>query len=241
MPTKNPALAKAKCLRYRLRNRETLRRKQRERYRADGGAYNRAYSKDRTKEYREAERARAAEKAGKVYVPREQRKAASVERKRLARIEAETKKAERKAARDLAKAKCPPPLPAEIWRKRYRNDPAFALKERARASLRRTKRVVRGDLIHSAIRNGYSLPPCLTSYVDYTTEQLWLHLKRQFKGRMSERAFLEGRIHIDHIIPLSSFDLTDPQEIRAAWALSNLRPMWAKANIAKGARRLHLI
>jgi hypothetical protein len=27
----------------------------------------------------------------------------------------------------------------------------------------------------------------------------------------------------------------------AAWALSNLRPLWAQANMAKSAQRLHLI
>jgi hypothetical protein len=52
-----------------------------------------------------------------------------------------------------------------------------------------------------------------------------------------------GKWHIDHIIPLSSFRFTsmDDPEFRAAWALSNLRPMWATENILKGARRLTLL
>lgn len=41
---------------------------------------------------------------------------------------------------------------------------------------------------------------------------------------------------IDHIIPLSAFDLTDPEQVKKACHYSNLRPMWAKQNISEGAR-----
>jgi hypothetical protein len=52
-----------------------------------------------------------------------------------------------------------------------------------------------------------------------------------------------GDWHIDHIVPLSSFTFTgvDDPEIRIAWALSNLRPIWAKENIKKRDKRLFLI
>lgn len=42
--------------------------------------------------------------------------------------------------------------------------------------------------------------------------------------------------HIDHIIPLSSFDLRDERQLRAAMHFSNLRPLWAKANLRKGGK-----
>jgi len=44
--------------------------------------------------------------------------------------------------------------------------------------------------------------------------------------------------HIDHIMPLASFNFTglDDPAVREAWALSNLRPLWAADNIRKGAR-----
>ena len=42
--------------------------------------------------------------------------------------------------------------------------------------------------------------------------------------------------HIDHIIPLSSFDLTNRLEFLKAVHYSNLRPMWAKQNISDGDR-----
>lgn len=53
--------------------------------------------------------------------------------------------------------------------------------------------------------------------------------------------FIAGRIHIDHIRPLSSFVLIDDRDLKAAWALTNLRPEWATDNLAKGAKRLYLI
>ena len=42
--------------------------------------------------------------------------------------------------------------------------------------------------------------------------------------------------HIDHIVPLSAFDLTDDVQRRAACRYTNLRPLWAKDNLAKGSK-----
>lgn len=75
----------------------------------------------------------------------------------------------------------------------------------------------------------------------YSIAKLTAHLERQFAPGMDWPVFLSGRIHIDHVLPLSSFDLADPAELRAAWALSNLRPMWAELNLAKGSARTLLI
>lgn len=75
----------------------------------------------------------------------------------------------------------------------------------------------------------------------YTPEMLMKHLERQFHSGMSWNNF--GRWHIDHIIPLASFQFTglDDPEFRAAWALSNLRPLWGADNIRKGTRRTLLL
>lgn len=62
-------------------------------------------------------------------------------------------------------------------------------------------------------------------------------LERQFRDGMTWEAFFRGEIHIDHRLPLRMFNLGDEGEWRAAWALSNLQPMWAKENMAKAGRR----
>jgi hypothetical protein len=79
------------------------------------------------------------------------------------------------------------------------------------------------------------------SIVGYTVSDLRIHLEKQFKRGMSWDNI--GEWHIDHIQPLSSFRFTsheDP-EFRAAWCLSNLRPLWKFDNLSKRNRRTVLL
>lgn len=45
-----------------------------------------------------------------------------------------------------------------------------------------------------------------------------------------------GKWHIDHIIPLSHFDLSDESQVRKAFHYTNCQPMWARENSSKGNR-----
>ena len=45
-----------------------------------------------------------------------------------------------------------------------------------------------------------------------------------------------GEWHIDHVRPLASFDLTDVEQCKAACHYSNLQPLRARDNMAKGDR-----
>lgn len=79
-------------------------------------------------------------------------------------------------------------------------------------------------------------------FVPYSLDELMRHLERQFtEGMCWEK--VGPKIHIDHIIPLSKFSFTSPDdpEFKAAWAITNLRPMWALENIRKSGRRTHLL
>jgi len=43
--------------------------------------------------------------------------------------------------------------------------------------------------------------------------------------------------HIDHVRPISSFDLTNPEEIRKCFSADNLQWLTAKENLSKGAQK----
>ncbi len=72
--------------------------------------------------------------------------------------------------------------------------------------------------------------------VGYTKEDLKQHLENQFKRGMNWGNY--GKWHIDHIKPISSFNITDVncEELKKCWALENLQPLWASENISKGNR-----
>lgn len=75
----------------------------------------------------------------------------------------------------------------------------------------------------------------------YSREALIAHLEMQFSKGMNWENY--GEWHIDHIVPLASFKvsgLNDPL-LRQAWCLTNLRPVWARENLTKNAKRIYLI
>ncbi len=95
-------------------------------------------------------------------------------------------------------------------------------------------------LIHRSLDGGKA-GRSWRSFVPYTLADLMRHLERQFLPGMTWDN--RGEWHIDHIVPLASFSYASPDdlEFKAAWALTNLRPLWARDNIQKNAKRTHLI
>jgi hypothetical protein len=89
-----------------------------------------------------------------------------------------------------------------------------------------------GSYLSRLLRLGKGGRP-FSSLVGYTIEELKSHLELNFKDGMS----WENRNlwHVDHIIPVSAFnyETADDIDFHKCWALSNLRPMWAKENISK--------
>ena len=131
--------------------------------------------------------------------------------------------------------------PAEKYRLRYALDEEFNIKERLRAAQRRKRQGCKlGDLIRDALnRDGRSLT--FEEFVGYTTADLKKHLELQFIRGMNWEKFRKGKIHIDHIVPLDAFNLHDSEEVRKAWAITNLRPSWASDNLQKSNKREFLI
>ena len=73
-------------------------------------------------------------------------------------------------------------------------------------------------------------------YTGCTKEFLVEHLESKFQSEMSWSNY--GQWHIDHIKPLSSFNLSDPEQLKQACHYTNLQPLWAVDNLKKGNRLL---
>lgn len=107
-----------------------------------------------------------------------------------------------------------------------RKDPRFVIHTRMR------------NRMNMALSSGKSGRSWL-QMVPYTVEELIAHLEKQFLPGMSWEN--RQKWHIDHVIPCASFDQSDPKQFAACWSLTNLRPIWAKDNIAKGSKVEHLL
>jgi hypothetical protein len=68
-----------------------------------------------------------------------------------------------------------------------------------------------------------------------TPDFLKRYLESKFLTDMSWDNYGYKGWHIDHILPCASFDLTDPEQQRKCFHYTNLQPLWAKDNMAKGA------
>ena len=67
-----------------------------------------------------------------------------------------------------------------------------------------------------------------------TIDELKVRLEKDFWVGMTWDNW--GDWHIDHEMPLASFDLTDREQVKKACNYTNLQPLWAKDNFSKGDR-----
>jgi hypothetical protein len=70
-------------------------------------------------------------------------------------------------------------------------------------------------------------------FLGCTPDEFFAHLEKQFKPGMTREN--QGSVwHIDHIRPVASFNLHDPDELKACLHHSNLQPLFAEENLSKG-------
>jgi hypothetical protein len=103
---------------------------------------------------------------------------------------------------------------------RYNQDVNFKLKCRLRHRVR------------MAIKNNYKAGSAVKD-LGCTIEQLKQYLESKFQLGMSWDNHTIDGWHIDHIKPLSSFDLSDRKQLLEACHYTNLQPLWAKDNLTK--------
>lgn len=104
---------------------------------------------------------------------------------------------------------------------RYNTDVNFRLKACLRTRLR------------FALK-GNTKPEATLNLLGCTVEELKKHLEEQFLPGMTWDNWTTNGWHIDHVQPLSAFDLLDPEQLKKACHYTNLQPLWAEDNIRKG-------
>jgi len=105
---------------------------------------------------------------------------------------------------------------------RYASEPQFniAIKFRRR--------------IYMAIRSQFTKKAKTTIELLGTTYAgLKEYIGDKFTEGMSWEKVLSGEIHLDHIKPVSLFNLEDVEEQKKAFHYTNLQPLWAKDNLGK--------
>lgn len=104
---------------------------------------------------------------------------------------------------------------------RYKNDPVFKLE------------VVLRSRFRMAIKNNSKRGSVIRD-LGCTIKELKEYLESMFQEGMNWGNWAVRGWHIDHIKPLSAFDLTNRGELLEACHYTNLQPLWAIDNISKG-------
>jgi len=88
--------------------------------------------------------------------------------------------------------------------------------------------------------NGERKSDSWSKLVNYTLDELRKHLESLFQEGMTWDNY--GKWHIDHVIPISSFNITSDscEDFKECWKLSNLQPLWAIDNLKKSNKRISL-
>jgi hypothetical protein len=69
-----------------------------------------------------------------------------------------------------------------------------------------------------------------------TLSELKLYLQSKWQEGMTWENHKPDGWHVDHIIPLASFDLTNREEFLKACHYTNLQPLWWEENLSKGSK-----
>lgn len=108
---------------------------------------------------------------------------------------------------------------------RYKQNPIW----RATKNLRRRL---------SFVLNGRRKYQSSFKLIGCSAEELKIHLEKQFRNGMSWDNYGLYGWHIDHIKPCSSFDLSTEEGQKQCFHYTNLQPLWAHENLAKGEKIL---
>ena len=111
---------------------------------------------------------------------------------------------------------------SEWWKKRFHSDPLFRLLHNARNTIWKILK-----------RQNVKKTQTTVELIGCAPEFLKKHLESQFTEGMTWENYGYRGWHIDHIIPCSSFDLSDEDQLKQCCHYTNLQPLWWIDNIKK--------
>ena len=122
----------------------------------------------------------------------------------------------------------------ERGREQTKNNPQKRLGDKVSNETRWTLLGVHSDKM-TPVSEQYGIDKVglITSEYREYTESLW-----EEGMSWDNYGYGEGKWTIDHIIPKSYFDLTDPEQYRKCSHYTNTQPMWFVDNVAKGDKLL---
>lgn len=110
---------------------------------------------------------------------------------------------------------------AKAWQARMMSDVGFRLKKNLRGR------------IYVALKRGVKSAHTM-DLLGCTITEFKMYFESLFTEGMNWDTYMNGGIHIDHIIPCVNFSLTDPEEQKKCFHYKNLQPLWAIDNLRKG-------
>lgn len=111
-------------------------------------------------------------------------------------------------------------------KERYHTDERFRMEQLLR---KRFRVALRRQFVEKKFKNTFDL-------LGISLDEFKAYFESKFTTDMTWARFLKGEIHIDHVIPCASFDLTKKEEQEKCFHYTNLQPLWAVDNLEKGAR-----
>lgn len=93
------------------------------------------------------------------------------------------------------------------------------------------KQILRARL-NKAIKNGWKVGSSV-DLLGCSIEDFKVYLESKFQDGMNWNNHSKNGWHIDHIMPLDNFDLSNENELKLACHYTNLQPMWSKENCSK--------
>lgn len=200
--------------RYRERNAEVLRARAKARHAANPDPNRARYKLWREKN---GEKKKASDRA---YAAANKEAKAAAERERYAR------EREKILARNKA------------WREGNRHavsrqKAAYQRKRRASDCIVRLVDCMRSRVVAALSRADQSKRQSTLSLIGCTATELKIHIESLFLPGMTWSNRGMHGWHVDHIIPLSKFDLSDPEQQAVAFHYTNLQPLCAADNLRK--------